>query len=352
MKKWLVVEILALVLLGVFGAVAYLGSTTDLLSGTVLDIFGAPTEVTTEPTTQPTTEATTEATTEPTIELTEPTEWFVLPPITWKTYTADRSLTATKAFVYDCQEETYLYLKGEPEEKLWPASITKLFAIHVAMQYLEPQWELVAGSILERIPEDASTAKLEAGDIMTVDMLLQGMVMPSGNDAAYLIATEAGRQIAGNSDLSIDDSIAAFVEEMNRQAQELGLTGTHFENPDGYHSENHYTNFNDLVAIAKLSLKNEKLMEYAGTPKATVQPVFGHPKDWINTNLLVNPETDYYCPYAVGLKTGQTDAAGSCLLSAFDIEGYQYIVGVFGSPTFNDKLDDTLQLFNQVVMEQ
>ena len=275
-----------------------------------------------------------------------------MPPITWATYPAERELTATKAFVYDCQREEFTYLLGDPQERIWPASITKLFSIHVAMQYLEPQWQLTAGSILDRIPEDASTAKLEAGDVMTVEMLLQGMLMPSGNDAAYMIATEAGREIAENPDLGIDEAVATFVMEMNRQAEELGMTGTRYENPDGYHSEGHYTNFNDLVTVAKLALENETVMKYTAIPKATVQPVFGHEKEWINTNLLVNPETVYYCPYTIGLKTGQTDAAGSCLLSAFDIEGHKFIVGVFGSPTFNDKLDDTLQIVNTYIIAQ
>lgn len=345
MKKWLWLEIIVLVVLLVIAAAAYLDATVGLFT---LPAFREETVPTTEATTEPTTEPT-EATTEPT---TEPTEPFVMPPITWATYPAERELTATKAFAYDCQKEEYTYLLGEAEERIWPASITKLFAIHVAMQYLDPTWELTAGSILDRIPEDASTAKLEKGDVLTVEMLIQGMLMPSGNDAAYMIATEAGREIAGNPDLGIDEAVETFVMEMNRQAEMLGMSGTKYENPDGYHSEEHYTNFNDLVTVAKLALENETVMRYAGLPTATVQPVVGSEKEWLNTNLLLNPEMEYYCPYTIGLKTGQTEAAGSCLLSAFDIEGHKYIVGVFGSPTFNDKLDDTLQILNTYIMEE
>lgn len=290
---------------------------------------------------------------QPTEDFTDPTEEDLaipMPDITWKTFPPERVLTSTKAFVYDCGSESYLYLLGEPKEKIYPASITKLMSIHVASQYLDPDWELAAGSILDRIPEDASVAKLEKGDILTVDMLLEAMLLPSGNDAAYLIATEAGREIAGNPDLGVDDAIDAFVGEMNRQAQALGMTGTQYKNPDGWHDEAHFTCFDDLVTIAKVALKNETVKKYGTVPKTTVTPVFGHDKEWINTNLLVNPETEYYCPYTIGLKTGQTEAAGSCLLSAFDIEGRVFIIGVFGSPKFNDKLDDTLQLLNDIVM--
>ena len=357
MRKWLIVEIIILVLLLGFAAAVCFGIPAGLFppgdaQPTETKATGETTGVATAATTQETTEATTEATTAATTEATTvATEPFEMPQITWRTLPEDRELTATQAFVYDCQSESYTYLMGEPEDRVWPASITKLFSMYVAQQYLDPTWELVAGSILDRIPEDASTAKLEAGDICTVEMLLEAMLLPSGNDAAYMIATEAGREIAGNPDLGIDEALAAFVEEMNRQAQELGMTGTRFVNPDGYHHEEHYTNFNDLVTVAKLSLENETVMRYSTVPKETAQPVFGHPKEWINTNLLVNPETIYYCPYAIGLKTGQTDAAGSCLLAAFDVEGRQYIVGVFGSTSFDDKLDDTLQIFNTHVIE-
>ena len=342
MKKSFFLEIIFVIALLIFAAVICIGVSL----GAFTPAGPAP-----MPTVIPTTAATTKPTTEPTETTAEPTTEPEPVEITWTTYPEDRALSCTKAFVYDCQKDTYLYTLGDPGEKLYPASITKLMSIHVASQYLDPSWELVAGSILDRIPEDASTAKLEKGDVMTVDMLLGGMLLPSGNDAAYMIATEAGREIAKDPSLSVDDAVAVFVEEMNRQAKALGMTGTQYQNPDGWHHEDHYTNFNDLVTIAKIALDNETVQRYATVPKLTATPVTGEEKEWINTNLLVNPETVYYCPYTIGLKTGQTEAAGSCLLSAFDVNGSRYIIGVFDSPSFNEKLDDTIQLFNTVVIE-
>lgn len=283
-------------------------------------------------------------------ETTEPP--FRMPEITWKTFT-DREMTAARAFVYDCQSDSFLYTKGDPTDKLYIASITKLFTAHVAVQYLDPQQELtVTADVLALVPEDSSTAKLELGDVLTVAQLIEGMMLPSGNDAAKLLATSVGRFIAEDPDLAPADAVALFVEEMNYQAQKLGLTGTHFVNPDGYHHEDHYSNFNDLVTIAKLAMVNEPIMNCSTMPKKTVTPVVGMDKEWINTNFLVNPAYEYYCPYAIGLKTGQTEAAGKCQLSAFDIEGRQYIIGVFGSAGFNERLDDTLQLLNAKVMGQ
>ena len=90
-------------------------------------------------------------------------------------------------------------------------------------------------------------------------------------------------------------------------------------------------------------------MEYCSISNATVD-LEDRQLQWHNTNLLVDPTSQYYCPYALGLKTGQTPAAGSCLLSAFDIDGNQYIIGVFGCPDVESRFADTLQLLNQCVL--
>ena len=299
--------------------------------------------------TEPAETTPTEATEPP--ETTEPP--FQMPEISWKTLPEDREMTAARAFVYDCQSQSYLYVKGDSSEKLFIASITKLFTAHVVVQYLDPQQTLtMTQEVLDMVPADSSTAKLELGDVLTVAQLIEGMMLPSGNDAAKLLAVEVGRKAAGDTTLTPAAAIEAFVAEMNYQAQALGLTGTHFANPDGYHDDNHYSCFDDLVTIAKLALVNETIMNCSTLPEKHIVPVVGEEKDWINTNFLVNPAYEYYCPYAIGLKTGQTDAAGKCQLSAFDFEGHEYIIGVFGSAGFNERLDDTLQLLNAKVMQQ
>ncbi len=271
--------------------------------------------------------------------------------ITWKTFDVDRELTAARAFVYDCETSSFLYIKGTASDTLYMASITKLFSAYVATQYLDPDTLLtVSDEILEMIPADSSTADLKAGEVLSVAQLIEGMLLPSGNDAAYMIALAAGRVLAEDPELPVTDAIAVFVQEMNTQARNLGMDGTHFANPDGYHHEEHYTTLRDLATIGELALGNELIMTYAKITEDTFTPVLGEEKEWKNTNLLINPEYEYYCPYAVGLKTGQTEAAGKCQLSAFDVNGKQYIIGVFGSASFNERLDDTLQLFNSKVI--
>ena len=267
----------------------------------------------------------------------------------WNTYPADRQLLAQQYFVYNCKSGNFLVSSGQPDEKVYPASITKLFSAYVAMQYLQPETQITAGDALDLVAWGSSVAKIRKGDVLTVQQLTEAMLLPSGNDASYLLAAEAGRAIKKNTQLSAEAAVQAFVAEMNTQAQALGMTGTHFVNPDGIHDTNHYTTFADLAILGKLAMANETIMRYAVLPKDQIT-LHEETIDWKNTNELVNPESPYYCPYAVGLKTGQTPSAGSCLLSAFRMDDYELLIGVFGCPEEEDRFDDTLQLYNQIVL--
>ena len=278
---------------------------------------------------------------------TQPTEPYIP---TWNTYPKDRELFAQQYFVYDCKADTFLNASGDATTQVYPASITKLFTAYVAMQYLAPNEQITAGDALDFVVPGSSVAKIEAGDVLTVEQLVEAMMLPSGNDAAYILACEAGRRIKNDSQLGIYTAKDAFVAEMNTQAAALGMTGTHFVNPDGIHDTDHYSTFGDLAILGKLALKNETIMKYAATARDTVT-LHGDTLEWKNTNKLIDRTNSYFCPYALGLKTGQTPDAGSCLLSAFRMDDTELIIGVFGCPNEEDRFDDTIQLFNEVVLK-
>lgn len=265
----------------------------------------------------------------------------------WMTLPADRALTAQQYFVYDCETATFLTISGVPEEKVYPASITKLFTAYVALQYLSADQTITADDALDLVYPGSSVAELKKGDKVTVRLLIEAMMLPSGNDAAYVLAVEAGRMIAGSA-ASAQEAANAFVEAMNRQAKALGMADTHFANPDGIHMDSHYSSFADLALMGTLVLEDPVLMTYVGTATDTVTLQSGQ-KQWKNTNALIHPDSPYYCPYAIGLKTGQTPSAGSCLLSAFEYEGRTMVIGVFGCPDVEDRFADTLQLFNETI---
>ena len=275
----------------------------------------------------------------------EPTE----PEPTWATFPENRAITAKQYFVYDCDANTFTTLSGQATDKIYPASITKLFTAYVAMQYLQPDTQLTAAGALDLVGPNSSVAEIEKGNVLTTAMLVKGLLLPSGNDAAYILAEEVGKLIKNDRTLTTRAAVAVFVEEMNRQAQQLGMTGTHFTNPDGYHNDDHYTNFSDLVTLSKLSLKDDTIMAGAKISSELMTFVTGEQKLWKNTNELVNQQSKYYCPYAIGMKTGQTPRAGCCLLSAFDVKGKTYVIGVFGSPEEHGRFEDTLQLLNKTL---
>lgn len=278
------------------------------------------------------TEASTAATTEPT------------EPPTWPTYPDDRQITAQQTFVYDCSTGEFLQMTGSETDRVYLASITKLFTAHVALQYLDPTTPVTVGSELDLVIWGSSVADLERGNVLTVEQLIEAMLLPSGNDAAYTLAVAAGRAIEGDDTLSASAAVNVFVAQMNQEARNQGMLNTHFVNPDGIHDSEHYSSMADLAILGQLSLESPTIVKYAQTARDMVTPVSGNSFAWQNTNALVDPSSEYYCPVALGLKTGQTPSAGSCLLSAFQLEDRQIIIGVFGCPEAEDRFADTLQL--------
>ena len=266
---------------------------------------------------------------------------------TGATIPADHQLTAKQYFVYDCNDRAYLLNSGTENDRIYPASITKLFTAYVAMYYLHPDAYYVIGDAIDMIDPDSSVAHLQKGDRLTARQLIEGMLLTSGNDAAYVLATEAGRVISGQADLDNESAVAVFMEEMNKRAKTLGMPNTHFTNPDGIHDPDHYTTPADLVTLASLCMTDNTIMRNAVVPEADIT-LHGETVVWRNTNALINPDSPYYSPYALGLKTGQTSDAGSCLLSVFRKDGQFLIIGVFGSTSHTDRFADTLQLFNPV----
>lgn len=254
---------------------------------------------------------------------------------------AESGLTAVHAAVYRTGEGM-LFEKTTASGKVLPASVTKLFTALVALEYLTPDTYVTAGSELDFVAWDASEAKIEEGDTLSVDMLVEGMLLPSGNDAAYVLAAAAGRKIGG--DLSAGEAVAVFVREMNKTARQLGLTHTRFLNPDGYHVGGHYSSLEDLVRIGQLALDTPEIARYVSVSEDEVTFASGETRFWENTNELLHPQSDYYRSDTCGLKTGMTDAAGSYLLAAFRREEGYLIVGVFGCPGFDDRFDDAVLL--------
>ena len=173
------------------------------------------------------------------------------------------------------------------------------------------------------------------------------MLLPSGNDAAQVAAVAAGRSIGG-SNLPYEEAVKVFVAEMNRQAEILGMENSHFANPDGFHHEDHYTTIDDLVRLCEVVLTEPAILKYTGMAVDSVR-LGDRELEWMNTNTLLHDDAALYQSNTIGLKTGYTEKAGNCLISAFFMEDRILLIGVFGCPAFSeDRYLDTIAIYNSL----
>ena len=258
---------------------------------------------------------------------------------------AAAKIKAGHIFVYDTSRRKMLFSSTPSTEALYPASITKLFSAWVALQILPPETVVTAGKELGLLQPGSSTAFIAYGSRLTVEMLVEAMLLPSGNDAAYILSAAAGRELAGDPELPAKKAVALFMDEMNRRSKEVGLANSHFVNPDGYHNENHYSCSGDLATVGELALGNEIIAKYMALQQDSVTFHSGETVTWYNTNRLLNPESAWYCEAAVGMKTGYTQEAGYCLLAAFQQEEGHILVGIFDAENKLSRYTDAVILF-------
>ena len=282
--------------------------------------------------------------TEPSVPETEPAQKEIV-----LTFGEDFSLESRDYFVYDCANDKILTVEGGLDDKLYPASITKIFTAYVALQYLEPEQVITLGQEVNLVAADSSLARVKEGQTISVAELVEGMLLPSGNDAAYGLAVAAARAESGNTAMGVNEALEYFVGLMNETAQEQGMTGSQFTNPDGYHDAEHYTSCRDMMTMAKLALENQCIRECVMIVSDQVAFSNGEVASWSNTNELIDPASQYYCPDAIGLKTGHTSAAGFCLLSAFEVDGNYYVVGTLGCQRPEDRFIDALKLYDVLI---
>ena len=336
-----------MILLVLLGVVCLLGTVAIMDNPAPLPPETTPVTTTVQTAPQPseTTPVTTPSSTVTEPEETEPEE---TQPV-MATIPADRVLTAQNAFVYDCNSREFAYILGDPEDTIYPASITKLVTAFTVLQYLNPEETVLLGSEQDLVPWDSSVAGLQKEDRLTVEQLIEGMLLPSGNDAATALAVAAGRVIAEDYAMAPKTAIKVFMKEMNRTAKSYGMGDSHFVTPDGYHDPDHYTTMEDLAVLGRLVMNTPAILQYTARPNDQIVLREDRVLEWKNTNALINPESEFYCSAAVGLKTGQHSAAGRCLLSAFQIGDRTLIIGVFGCTEDPARFEDTLQLLQQTI---
>ena len=258
----------------------------------------------------------------------------------------DFGISSGQAFVYDVEGKQYLYLKGE-SRVLYPASTTKLLTILYALTLLSPDTEVTPRDELELVEAGSSIAYIKPHHTLTVEMLIEGMLLPSGNDAAYALAAAGGRTLLGEVGADGRTAVSAFMDGMNRYAGQLGLCGSSFLTPDGNEEQGqHYSTVEDMTLVSRLAAENELIMRYAGISSDDVVYASGETNHWENTNLLLHPDSEFYSPSVTGLKTGSLGKGKYSVIVTAEIGGKQYIIGVFAAETSKDRFRDALLIVN------
>ena len=230
-------------------------------------------------------------------------------------------------------------------KKLYPASLTKLMTALLAFKYGTLTDNVTVSYNASHITEvGAKTCKLQEGDVLTLDVLLNSMLVYSGNDTAIAIAEH------------ISGSVEAFANKMNQEAKNIGAVHSHFVNPNGLHDDNQYTTAYDLYLIFNELLKYDKffniinqssyIANYVDKDGNEKQNIFETTNQYLKGEAATDPKLT-----VVGGKTGTTSKAGNCLmLLCKDNNNEEYISVVLKANGTNDlykEMSRMLSKFNQ-----
>ena len=229
------------------------------------------------------------------------------------------------AIVVNETRDKVLYEK-EADKQIYPASTTKvLMALVVASSTEEGAYSLddtfaAYDELYFDIPWDGSTANIQPGEVMTVREFLYCALMVSANEACNALA------------VNDSGSVDAFVEKMNEKAAELGCENSHFSDTHGIYHDDHYTTARDMYRIFSAVMNDPILSEIITTPEYVVpENNKSEERELYNTNMLIDSEGPLYYEYALGGKTGYTEEAGCCLVSAAEKDGERLICIVMGA---------------------
>ena len=226
-------------------------------------------------------------------------------------------------FMVELNSGTVVY-EHNADDKVYPASTTKIMTYIIVVENVSDidsvKVEITEDALADLDPESSVMGLTShIGESFTVRDLLYGLMLPSGNDAALVLADYVGGSVDG------------FVDLMNRKAAQLGCENTHFTSPHGLHDSQHYTTARELAYITNYAMGAKSFMDICNT-------VSYHPDGFYDsiktTNYLLDSSAyggRYYYEYAKGVKTGYTDQAGRCLVSTAEKDGYDYLCIALGA---------------------
>ncbi|MGA7593875.1 MAG: D-alanyl-D-alanine carboxypeptidase family protein [Gallionella sp.] len=237
---------------------------------------------------------------------------------------------AARSYVLFDYNSNQILVDQDGNARMEPASLTKLMTAYLTFDAirhgtLSINQKLNVPSIAVRNPLQDSRMLLKAGQTVTVDELLRGLIVDSGNDAAIMLA----ENIAG--------SQAGFVDMMNQEAKHLGMKNTHFADPAGLPDAEHYSTASDLAVLAAAMIRDYP--QY--------YPLFSLRSYTFSSVTQSNPNRLLWIdPYVDGIKTGYTESEGYCLVASAQRDKHRLISVLFGANTSRLRAAESQKLLN------
>lgn len=243
----------------------------------------------------------------------------------------DLAPSARSAILMDAESGTVIFEKNS-HDKLPPASITKIMTLLLIMEALDEGKIKMTDNV--QTSENAASMGgsqifLEPGEEMSVEDMIKGIALASGNDASVAMA----EKLAGTEQ--------QFVAMMNEKAKELGMNDTHFVNPNGLPVEGHHSSAHDIAVMSRELLKHKEVTQYTGLYQDYLRKTSEKPFWLVNTNKLVR-----FYSGADGLKTGFTSEAKYCLSATAKRDNLRIIAVVMGEPTTKQRNSEVSQMFD------
>lgn len=256
---------------------------------------------------------------------------FISIPLVKAEETEDLAPNAKSAIMIEASTGEILFQKNK-DEKLAPASMTKMMSMLLIMEEIENgnlKWNEMITTSEKASSMGGSQIFLKVGEKMTVEDLLKGVAIASGNDAVVSLA----ERVSGSEE--------QFVKRMNIRAKDLGLKNTNFINATGLTADNHYSTAYDMSLIAKELVKHEKILEFTSTYEDYLRKDTKSPFWLVNTNRLVR-----FKEGVDGLKTGFTDEAGYCLTATMKKDNMRLITVVMKEENTSKRSADTTKMLD------
>lgn len=246
-------------------------------------------------------------------------------------FAIDLASNAKSAIIIEPTTGKIIFEKNS-NERLEPASMTKIMTLLLTFEAIDNSRVSLDDMVnISKRAEDMGGSQmfLEAGSNIRLEEIIKGVSIASANDGAIALAEFIG------------GSVENFVDMMNKKAEDLGLSNTHFANPHGLHADNHYSSAYDMAIMASNLISHEKVLNYT----SIYEDYFNKPdgsRTWlVNTNKLVR-----FLEGVDGLKTGYTSEAGYCLTATAKKGNVRYITVVMGEPSSDIRSSETANMLN------